>query len=165
VKLWVEKRPTRFRSLPGAQPASLQRTSIPPPVRGAVPASIVIVVEVTAVTSADLRGGRNLEPTSATVIWVRFTGGAAWPCWNANAREPARRVRHLAVSHHVGQPEVVARALHLNTVPVVPIQLDVLNLEVAHPLMLISDCPLRMIGVTDPNDCTGLPPDEYTYRI
>ena len=42
------------------------------------------------------------------------------------------RVRHLAVGHHIGQPDVIARALHLHSVAFVPVQLDVLNLDIAH---------------------------------
>ena len=41
------------------------------------------------------------------------------------------RIRHLTVGHHVGEPNVIAAALHLNTVTVVPVQFNMLNLDVA----------------------------------
>ena len=41
------------------------------------------------------------------------------------------RIRNLAVRHHVRQPNVVARTLHLHPVTVIPIKFDVLNFNVA----------------------------------
>src|SRR5271166_5661936 len=70
VKACVVNRPTRLRSLPGPHPESLQRTSIPPPLTGATPASTLTVVEVTCVICAAVKSARYVTPTCALVSWV-----------------------------------------------------------------------------------------------
>ena len=57
--------PTRLPSLVGPHPPSDRRTSMPPPVGGAVPASTVICVAITSVTCAAVRSGKIHTTTTA----------------------------------------------------------------------------------------------------
>ena len=75
------------------------------------------------------------------------------------------RVRYLGIRHHVRQPEMIARSLHLHSVAVVPIQLDVLNFNVADAVDVDQACPLRIIGASHREPTTGFPPTSNTKAL
>ena len=54
-----------------------------------------------------------------------------------------RPIGYLAVCHHVCQPDVVASALDLHSVGVVPIHLDVLNLDIARAIQIDQRLPAQ----------------------